>query len=291
MKEQVDWFTALVNKYLGALALKLLVALHITPENPNLPIPNYIAASLLVCIIAALFFLWLRPRIRADRPGATQQVMELLLTNPMGVGIRDLLDENIEHNARQYLPLVGSLSIFILFASSISAIPGFVSPTSHPAVPLACAIMTFLYYNWSGLRELGALGYAKQFAGPVPALSWLIFPVEIISHTARLLSLTVRLWANIFASELIYLIFLALSMASAASRLARASELEHGSCRVSRCDSDRVPVAAPVCGSRPVVCVHHSPCALHRNGYIARALNENRLHRCNFIIGMIAVSV
>ncbi|MGA8034935.1 MAG: FoF1 ATP synthase subunit a [Candidatus Acidiferrales bacterium] len=213
MKEQVDWFTGLVNKYLGALALKLLVALHITPENPNLPIPNYIAASLLVCIIAAVFFLWLRPRIRADRPGATQQVMEMLLTNPMGVGIRDLLDENIEHNARQYLPLVGSLSIFILFASSISAIPGFVSPTSHPAVPLACAIMTFLYYNWSGLRELGAVGYAKQFAGPVPALSWLIFPVEIISHTARLLSLTVRLWANIFASELIYLIFLALSMA------------------------------------------------------------------------------
>jgi F-type H+-transporting ATPase subunit a len=211
--EHVNWFTALLNKYLGALALKLLAAVHVTPENPNLPIPNFVAASLLVCIIASVFFLWLRPRIRADRPGATQQVMELLLTNSMGIGIRDLLDENIEHDARQYLPMVGAMSIFILFSNAISAIPGFESPTGHPSVPLACAMLTFVYYNVSGLRALGPLGYAKTFAGPVWWLSWLIFPVEIISHTARLLSLTVRLWANIFASELIYVIFLALCMA------------------------------------------------------------------------------
>jgi F-type H+-transporting ATPase subunit a len=63
------------------------------------------------------------------------------------------------------------------------------------------------------LRHSGPIGYAKHFAGPVWWLAWLIFPVEIISHTARLLSLTVRLWANIFASELIYVIFLGLCMA------------------------------------------------------------------------------
>lgn len=211
--EHINWFTALLNKYFGALALKLLAALHITPDNPDLPIPNFVAASLLVCMIASLFFLWLRPRLRADRPGATQQVMELLLTNSMGLGIRDLLVENVEHNPTRYLALVGSLSIFILFSNAISVIPGFDSPTGHPSVPFACAIVVFLFYNWSGLRELGPISYAKQFAGPVPALSWLIFPVELVSHTARLLSLTVRLWANIFASELIYLIFLGLCMA------------------------------------------------------------------------------
>jgi F-type H+-transporting ATPase subunit a len=219
--EHVNWFTALLNKYFGALALKLLAALHITPDNPNLPIPNFVAASLLVCLIAALFFLWLRPRIRADRPGATQQVMEMLLTNPMGVGIRDLLDENIEHDGRKYLPMVGALSIFILFSNAISVIPGFESPTGHPSVPLACAILTFVYYNYSGFRALGPIGYAKTFAGPVPWLAWLIFPVEIISHTARLLSLTVRLWANIFASELIYLIFLGLTMTPRQALLAQ----------------------------------------------------------------------
>jgi F-type H+-transporting ATPase subunit a len=219
--EHVNWFTALLNKYFGALALKLLAALHITPDNPNLPIPNFVAASLLVCLIAALFFLWLRPRIRADRPGATQQVMEMLLTNPMGVGIRDLLDENIEHDGRKYLPMVGALSIFILFSNAISVVPGFQSPTGHPSVPLACAVLTFIYYNYVGFRALGPIGYAKTFAGPVPWLAWLIFPVEVISHTARLLSLTVRLWANIFASELIYLIFLGLCMSPREALLAR----------------------------------------------------------------------
>jgi F-type H+-transporting ATPase subunit a len=82
-------------------------------------------------------------------------------------------------------------------------------------VPLACAMLTFVFYNWTGVHHHGPVGYAKHFAGPVWWLGWLIFPVEIISHTARLLSLTVRLWANIFASELIYVIFLGLCLAPA----------------------------------------------------------------------------
>jgi len=83
-------------------------------------------------------------------------------------------------------------------------------------VPLACAIITFLSYNYWGLKHHGPIGYAKTFAGPVWWLSWLLFPVEIISSFARLLSLTVRLWANIFASELIYVVFLGLLMAPSA---------------------------------------------------------------------------
>jgi F-type H+-transporting ATPase subunit a len=215
MTEHLNWFTILLNKWFGQLALAVLSAVHVTPRDSAYPIPNFVAASLLVVFISMLFFLWLRPRISVDRPGGTQQVMEMLLTNPMGVGIRDLLDENIDHGARDYLPLVGSISIFILFANSISLIPAFESPTGHPSVPLACAILTFGYYNISGLRHHGPIGYAKHFAGPVWWLAWLIFPVEIISHTARLLSLTVRLWANIFASELIYVIFLGMLLTPA----------------------------------------------------------------------------
>ena len=217
MHEHLNWFTILLNRIFGGAANALLAALHIHPKDAAYPIPNYVAGSVAVCVIAALFFLWLRSRISVDRPGATQQVMEALLTNSMGVGIRDLLDDNIEHNARQYLPMVGSISIFILFANAISVLPAFESPTGHPSVPLACAILTFAYYNLAGLRQHGPVGYAKHFAGPVWWLSWLIFPVEIISHTARLLSLTVRLWANIFASELIYVIFLGLFIAPAVS--------------------------------------------------------------------------
>jgi len=212
MTEHLNWFTLLLNKWFGPAVLSLLKALHITPEHPSHPIPNHVAMAILVALIASLFFLWLRPRISADRPGAAQQIAEFLLTNPMRVGIRDLLEDSIDHDPDRYVPMVGSIALFILFSNSISVFPTLDSPTGNPSVPLACAILTFLYYNWAGLRGHGILGYAKHFAGPVWWLSWLIFPVEIVSHTARLLSLTVRLWANIFASELIYLIFLGLLM-------------------------------------------------------------------------------
>jgi F-type H+-transporting ATPase subunit a len=217
MNEHLNWFTVLLNKIFGGAANALLAALHIHPKDAAYPIPNYVAGSIAVCVIAAVFFIWLRTQISVDRPGVAQQVMEALLTNSMGVGIRDLLDDNVQHDARQYLPVVGSISFFILFANAISVLPAFESPTGHPSVPLACAILTFAYYNLAGLRQHGAVGYAKHFAGPVWWLAWLIFPVEIISHTARLLSLTVRLWANIFASELIYVIFLGLFIAPAVS--------------------------------------------------------------------------
>src|SRR5579871_3764005 len=216
MNEQVNWFTALLNKYLGAYALHLLAALHISPNDPALPIPNYVAMDVVVLTIGVLFFLWLKPRISAERPGAAQQIMELILTNDMRVGIRDLLDDSIEHEPRHYLNMVGSIAIFVLMANAISIIPAFNSPTGHPSVPLACAILTFLSFNYWGLKHHGPIGYAKTFAGPVWWLSWLLFPVEIISSVARLLSLTVRLWANMFASELIYVVFLGLLMAPAA---------------------------------------------------------------------------
>ena len=144
-----------------------------------------------------------------------QQTMEMILTNPMKIGIADLLDENIEHDAMSYVPLVGSITMFILMSNLISVVPLFDSPTGEKSVPLGCAILTFLYYNWSGFKHLGPLKYAKTFAGPLPALSPLLFVVEIISNFARLISLTVRLWANIFASELIYMIFLGMLLAPA----------------------------------------------------------------------------
>lgn len=213
MEEHANWLAVLVNKWLGAQALALLTALHVTPNDPSNPIPSYVVMSALVFLIGVLFFLWLKPRISADRPGAVQQVMELILTNPTRVGISDLLEDSVAHHARSYIPVVGSISIFILMSNLISVIPAFQSPTGHPSVPLACAILTFLYYHYCGLRELGPVGYAKTFAGPVWWLYWLLFPVEVLSNCARLLSLTVRLWANMFASELIYFVFLGLLMA------------------------------------------------------------------------------
>jgi F-type H+-transporting ATPase subunit a len=213
MAEHVTGLTQFVNHYLGQFALVLLSWLHIKPENAEMPIPEHVVMGFLVLIVGTILALLLRSRLSVECPGGFQQVSELLLTNPLGFGIKDLLEENVGHEGLKYLPWVGSISVFVLLANLFSVFPLFAAPTANVSVPLACAILTFLYFNWQGIRHHGHIAYLKHFAGPVPLLSPLIFPVEIISTCARVLSLTVRLWANIFASDLLYAIFLSLLLA------------------------------------------------------------------------------
>jgi len=176
MEEHISQLTHWVNHLFAPLALRLLHALHIQPADFERPIPEYVVMSFLVLLIGTVLALLVRSRLSVERPGALQQSAELLLTNPLGFGIKDLLEENTGHYADKFIAFTGSVSIFILLANLLSIFPAFTSPTGNAVVPLACAILT----------------------------------VEIISPSARLLSLTVRLWANIFASDLIYVIFLGL---------------------------------------------------------------------------------
>jgi len=213
MEEHVSGITHWVNQLLGAVALALLQTLGIKPSNPATPIPEYVVMSVVVLLIGTALAFYLRSRLSAERPGAAQQVAELLLTNPLGFGIRDLLVENVGHGALKHVAAVGAITIFILLSNLLSVIPAFSAPTAVPQVPLACAVVTFLYFNWQGIRRHGAGGYVLTFGGsPRHFWDWilaiLLFPVETISTTARLLSLTVRLWANIFASDMLYAIFL-----------------------------------------------------------------------------------
>jgi F-type H+-transporting ATPase subunit a len=210
MEEHVSWITQTLNHYFGSAVLALLSVLHIRPEHPDMPIPEHVAMALVVLVLGTVLALIVRSRLSVDRPGTIQQVAEMLITNPMGFGVRDLLEENVHHHPERYVPFVGSIGIFILLSNLLSVFPALSAPTSNNTVPLACAILTFLYFNWQGLRVLGPVGYSKTFAGPVWWLVPLIFPVEVISTSARVLSLTVRLWANILASDLIYAIFLSL---------------------------------------------------------------------------------
>ncbi len=202
--------TKLLNWLLGKPVGLLLAALHIQPENPQYPIPNHVAMEVVVFAVAAVFFLWLKKRICVDSPGGAQQCMEMLLTNPMNLGVRDLLKSNLEHGAEKYVPMLGSIGIFVLMCNLISLIPTFESPTATVSVPFGCAIVVFGYYNFSGIQKHGLLGYAKHFLGPNIYMSPLMVVIEAVSHSARLLSLTVRLWVNMFVSELLYGIFLGL---------------------------------------------------------------------------------
>lgn len=213
MEEHILGITKLVNALLGSAALALLKALHIQPSNPQYPIPNHISMELLIFVLAVVFFLWLKGRLSVDNPSGIQQGMELLLRNPIGVGAQDLLDDLVGHGGEKYLPMLGSIGIFVLLCNLISVIPGLTSPTATSSVPLGCAATVFLYYNWAGIRKNGLLGHGKHFLGPVWWLSWLILPIEIVSNASRLLSLTVRLWVNMLVSEILYALFLGLTLA------------------------------------------------------------------------------
>jgi F-type H+-transporting ATPase subunit a len=215
MEEHISRITEWVNHIFAPWALQLYHALHIQPADYERPIPEYFVMSVLTMLVGVALALIVRVNLSVDRPGTTQQIAELLLTNPLGFGIKDLLEENAGPHATQFIAFTGSISIYVLLANLLGVVPALSSPTSFAIVPLGCAILTFLYFNWQGFRHHGPLGYAKHFAGPMPALSPLIFPVEILSSIARLLSLTVRLWANIFASDLIYVVFLGLLVAPA----------------------------------------------------------------------------
>jgi F-type H+-transporting ATPase subunit a len=213
MEEQILGVTKLVNALLGKPALALLAALHVHVENQEYPIPNHIAMELVVFVVAIAFFTWLKGRLSVDNPGGTQQCMEALLTNSMGVGARDLLEDTAGHGAVKYLPMLGSIGMFVLMCNLISLVPGFSSPTAQNSVPLGCAVVVFLYYNWCGIAHHGPLGYGKHFLGPSLALAPIMLPIEIVSNLARLLSLTVRLWVNMVVSELLYVTFLGLTLA------------------------------------------------------------------------------
>jgi F-type H+-transporting ATPase subunit a len=109
--------------------------------------------------------------------------------------------------------MIGSIGMFVLLCNMISLVPGLSSPTANNSVPLGCAIVVFLYYNWTGIAHHGPLGYGKHFLGPSLALAPIMLPIEIVSNLARLLSLTVRLWVNMVVSELLYVTFLGLTLA------------------------------------------------------------------------------
>jgi F-type H+-transporting ATPase subunit a len=220
MEEHVSPITHWFNHIFAPIALSLLHALHIQPKDYDAPIPDYVVMSFLVLVFCTILVLILRARLSVERPGALQQGAELLLTNPLGFGIKDLMEENVAHGGEKFIAFTGSIAIFILFSNLLSVFPAFNSPTGNAVVPLACACLTFIYFNWQGIRHHGPSHYLLTFAGSPKQLGdWLLglllFPVELISTAARLLSLTVRLWANIFASDLIYMIFLGLLLGPA----------------------------------------------------------------------------
>ena len=199
------WITALFNKYLAGVANTLLSLAHVHAENPERPWANFVTMQFLVVFVFIGVFAYLRPRLSADRPGRMQHVFEIVYGF-----LRDQADDVVGHDGKKYLHFFATIFLFILFSNLIGLIPSLESPTMFTPVPLGCALTVFLYYNIVGLRAVGAWGYAKHFAGPIWWLAPLMIPIEFFSHLGRLLSLTVRLYANMFAGEQVTLVFMSL---------------------------------------------------------------------------------
>ncbi len=198
-------FTALLNKLFGGIALGVLNALGIHSRHPEAPISNFVAMEILVTLLLLALFVVIRTRLSVESPGGIQHVIE-----GFNGFIQDQSHEIIGHHSEPYTAFLVTLGLFILACNLLGVIPGFESPTANPSVPLGCAICAFCYYNWQGIRKQGPLHYAAHFAGPMPILAPLMIPIEIVSHLARVLSLTIRLTANMFAGDLVTLVFISL---------------------------------------------------------------------------------
>jgi len=182
----------------------LLRAVHVQPKFPEAPISNAFAMELLVVGFLLAYFIVVRLTLSVEKPNGVQHLAEM--TNEF---VSDQSEQIIGHGSERFVSYLTALFLFILLSNLLGLVPGLESPTAKPVVPLGFALVTFIYYHYHGVRSNGA-GYIKQFLGPVWWLYPLLFPIEIISHCARVLSLTVRLYANMFAGDLLTLAFFSL---------------------------------------------------------------------------------
>ena len=206
MQEHEAWLSALLNRTLAGPANSILNAVKSPAEDPAHPWSNWLAFELLTVVIILVLFAVLRSRLSVENPGKLQHLFEVIYGF-----IKGETNDNIEHHGGRFVPFFGTIFIFILFMNLMGVIPGFEAPTMNPAVPAGLAIATFLFYNYAGFREQGVGKYLAHFAGPMPLLAPLMIPIEFISHLARPLSLSIRLYANMFAGEKVTLTFLSLT--------------------------------------------------------------------------------
>ncbi|CBG40222.1 F0F1 ATP synthase subunit A [Helicobacter mustelae] len=159
-----------------------------------------------LCAILTIFISRLATRKMQIVPTGLQNVYETIIEGILHIA-KDVIGEQ---NARKYFPLAGSLAIFIFFCNMIGIIPGFESPTANWNFTLVLALIVFFYYHFEGIRAQGFIHYFAHFMGPMKILAPLMFPIEIISHLSRIISLAFRLFGNIKGDDMFLLVMLML---------------------------------------------------------------------------------
>ena len=201
------WITHAVNAVFGPIwAAMLRVAGKDVPAGAL--IPDYIAMLIVIAIALTAVSLVVRSRLSVENPGSLQVALEDFITAFQG-----LLADFVGPKGPNYLPLVVSIFVVIWLSNLSGLVPGLMAPTSNLNVTLGCAITVWTYYHFQGFKEQGVVAYLKHFAVPPGSpviMAPLMLIIELIGHAARVLSLSLRLFGNIFGEELVIIILASL---------------------------------------------------------------------------------
>jgi len=168
-------------------------------------IPDHVINAALVLLVCAIVFPLAARRLSRDNPGPLQHILELTVK-----GLKDMMNDIIGHGSEKYLPVIGAFAVFIFVSNFMGLFYFLAPPTANPNTTFALSISAFLYYNYQGIRSQGLLHYLKHFGGPIWWLFPLMFLIEMIGNFARMLSLSMRLFGNIFGEHTATGIFMGL---------------------------------------------------------------------------------
>jgi F-type H+-transporting ATPase subunit a len=200
------WFTWLLNKLLAGFLTPLLISLRVAPADPARPIPDYVGGEILAMLVIIAVAAAMRSRYSVESPGKLQHALEVVVEFTQGMA-QEMIGG---HDAARYVAMIGTFGIFIALCNMMGLIPSLSTPTANIPVTLGCSVVAFIYYNYHGVRQHGLLGYLKHLCGPMMAIAFLMFPIEIFSNLFRMLSLSVRLWANMLVGDILEGIFTSL---------------------------------------------------------------------------------
>ena len=190
---------ALLIRLLGEPPIEKMspgMAAFFFPDGKEGWIPDAAIMTLLLLLLIAVLFPLAAKRFQRDRPSKVQSFLELIVSF-----LRDLADETIGHGSRRYLPIIGGLFLFIAMGNLFGLFFFLQPPTGALSTTVALAVVSFVYFNYQGIKEHGLGGYLKHFMGPLLLIAPLFFVIEIIGTFARILSLSLRLFMNIFGEH------------------------------------------------------------------------------------------
>jgi F-type H+-transporting ATPase subunit a len=192
---QMDYTKPIWEKFFGWFGT--------TPENVFGPytvenaVPWYTVMFVLAVLLTLLLIWVMKPRkLSVDEPSYSQMTLEAGV-----LAVRNLLIDNIGPHGLKYFPVIATFGMLILVSNLMGLIPGLMAPTASTSVTFALGISSFVYYNAIGIKENGLVGHLRHFAGPIPWLAVLMFPIELVSNLVRPMSLGIRLFGNLFGDE------------------------------------------------------------------------------------------